>query len=388
MCKQNGWTAWRRHLGLWVVFLAMLFGAVACSPGTPTRLPPSPTLPPVGQPTGPAVATGTEMAKATLPPLPTAGPSLAPITSTLAPTAAVTATVARATRPPATAVPATPKPAALAGRIAYTVVSDPTPRLHTIWVAKVDGSGAGKILDYGGWPALSPDGKRIAFYQLPGGGKNEGLYIADAFGGNPVPVYISPGVCCINWSRDGTWLIFANSNRPNRPGGPILMVKVDGAFKTIVDLKVIGSGPTFSPDGKQVAFSGCEPNTGTCGMRIVTADGTGQSRTVTRDNGGNAQWSPRGDKIVYQADDGAGHNQVFVVNVDGSGKKQLTTGKGNDGQPIWSRDGGSIFWRSDQDGTSWAIYVMNADGSNRRKILSDVPPDSNLWGWEALSVGP
>jgi Tol biopolymer transport system component len=80
--------------------------------------------------------------------------------------------------------------------------------------------------------------------------------------------------------------------------------------------------------------------------------------------------------------------QVWVANADGSGKKQLTNGKSNDGQPVWSRDGGSIFWRSDQNGSAWAIYVMNADGSSQRRIINNVPPDPNLWGWESLSVGP
>ena len=138
----------------------------------------------------------------------------------------------------------------------------------------------------------------------------------------------------------------------------------------------------------QVVFSGGIPGTDSLGLLVTPADGTGSVRALTRDNGGNAQWSPRGDRVLYQADDGAGHKQVFVINADGSGKKQLTSGKSNDGQPAWSRDGSAIFWRSDQNGTAWAIFAMNADGSGPRRILSDVPPDPHLWGWESLSVGP
>ena len=193
----------------------------------------------------------------------------------------------------------------------------------------------------------------------------------------------------MNWSRDGTWIVYANTLRPqlNQPGGPIWKIKVDGVFQTRVDLKVEGNGPAFSPDGKQVVYSGSLPNTSTLGLMLVSAEG-GTPRQITTDNGGNADWSPHGDKIVYQAKDNAGHHQVYVINIDGSGGKPLTKGTRNDGQPVWSRDGGSIFWRSDQNGTAWAIYVMNADGSNARRLIDNAVPNQDLWGWESLSVAP
>lgn len=373
-----------------VVLFVGLLALPACSSPTPTRPPAQPTFtpPPTTVPIVPTLAprleptlvVPTEVPTTSIPP---------PILATAVPTLTVRLATKASSQP-------TARPAALSGKVAYSVVTDPAPLLHRIWVANVDGSGASKILDYAGWPSFSPNGKQLAFYQLPGGGKNEGLYVADAFGGNPVAAFISPGVCCIEWSRDGNWIAFTNSSRPtwsasgnlNPPGGPILMVKADGFFKTVVDLKVIGSAPAFSADSRQFAYAGCLPGTNTCGVMVAPANGTGTLRQVTRDNGGNPQWSPRGDRIVYQAADDAGHIQVFVVNVDGSGKKQLTFGKSNDGQPAWSRDGSSIMWRSDQNGTSWAIYAMNADGSGARRILSNVPPDPSLWGWESLSIAP
>ena len=369
------------------VLVLMLLGVTACGSATPTAAPVSPTLPlPTLPPVRTAVPTSPPVVLPTVAPLPTVGASPTVITPTRAITP--TRTAAPVTKAGATAVPPTPRPAALSGRIAYSVVTDPSPKSHSIWVAKVDGSGATKLIDGASWPSLSPDGKRLAFFYLPGSGFNEGLYVGDAFGGNVAAAFVNPGVCCINWSRDSNWIVFVVSSRPNQPGGPISMVKNDGAFKTVVDLKVLGSGPSFSADSKQIVFAGCLPGTSTCGLIVAPADGTGTMRVVTRDNGGNAQWSPRGDKIVYQARDDANNNQVFVVNPDGSGKKQLTTGKNNDGQPTWSRDGGTIFWRSDQNGTAWAIMAMNADGTNPRRLIPNVSPDPNLWGWEGLTVGP
>jgi TolB protein len=110
---------------------------------------------------------------------------------------------------------------------------------------------------------------------------------------------------------------------------------------------------------------------------------------LTTDGGGNPQWSPIGNKIVYQASVGGALN-VFVINVDGSSLKQLTSGKANDGQPTWSSDGSFIFWRSDQDGKVWGIFSMRADSTDKRLLINNVPPDtSERWGGrESLSAGP
>ncbi len=370
---------WWLRLALSATLGVTAMGALACGTPTPTRPPGSPTFASPAQPTQSVVQ-------------PTAGGLAAP--TSLLPTAtkfaiaaaSPTSAAAIPTPLPKPAVLPTLKPAAPSGRIAYSVVAGAAPQLHSIWVANVDGSGAHQILTHAEWPSLSPDGSRIAYFGRPEGG-SEGLYIANSDGGNRVLVVIAPGICCVKWSRDGNWIVYANSNRPAQPGGPISMVKIDSVFKTIVSLGVTGNGPAFSPDGKQVVYSGCLPNTSTCGLHVVSTGG-GAARLLTSDNGGNAAWSPQGDKIVYQTTDAVGHLQVFIVNPDGSGKKQLTAGKSNDGQPAWSRDGGSIFWRSDQNGTAWAIYAMNANGANPRKILDNVPPDQDLWGWESLSVGP
>ncbi len=373
-----------------VVCLAMLVIAlliVACSSSsTPTALS-SPTV--GGQATSPVIEQSTpSLTQPTVPPLATLEtPSAAGSSPTPTKFAVAVASPTNTAAPKPTATSA-PKPAALSGKIAYTVVTGDAPKFHTVWVANVDGSGAHQILTNASYPALSPDGKSIAYLGNPEG-KSAGLYIANVDGGGLMnaPIVIDPGVCCLKWSRDGNWIVYAVSPRPNYPGGDISKIKIDGFYKTIVGLGVAGNGTAFSPDGNQVVYSGSLPNQTQLGLMIVPSGG-GAPRQITTDNGGTAEWSPRGDKIVYAANDNSGHRQVFVINPDGSGKKQLTNGKGNDAQPAWSRDGSAIFWLSDQNGTAWAIYVMNADGSNPRKIIDGAAPDSTFWGWESLSVSP
>jgi Tol biopolymer transport system component len=388
-CFQAG-TLRRALTGILTVGIVLF--AAACSSPTPTRAPETATLSVLAQqtaaPTVPPTATGLAGATATLPLLPTVGTPGAVVTTTIVATRTA-AVVATRTPKPATVAPAAPKPAGLSGKFAFDVYRGADYKLRTIEFATVSSSGGAQILTSASWPAFSPDGSRIAYFHW-----TDGLYIANSDGGSPVgPLVISPGICCLNWSRDGKYIAYANSPKPNQPGGPISMIRVDVAFNpsspAITPLNVYGNGPAFSPDGKQIVYSGGVPNTNTLGLLISPTDGSGTLRVLTRDNGGNASWSPDGKRIVFQATDDAGNRQVFVINADGSGgRKQLTNGTHNDGAPAWSRDGGSILWRSDQNGTQWAIYVMNADGSNPRKLIAEAPADPNLWGWESLTAAP
>ncbi|MCL4394709.1 MAG: hypothetical protein M1482_07885 [Chloroflexi bacterium] len=165
----------------------------------------------------------------------------------------------------------------------------------------------------------------------------------------------------------------------------IVIANTDGT--TIQELLPGSFNPAWAPDGNRIVYVSTKPNTNSSGLFVY--DLAAQTATmITTDGGSNPQWSPRGDKIVYQA--GGNPANVFEVNPDGSGMKQLTAGKSNDIQPTWSSDGSYVFWRSDQDGKGWAIYRMRSDGSDKRLLINDTPPDqSEKWGGrESLSAGP
>lgn len=372
--RQNKFTDYAPRAGVIAIFLLIIFLSAACGTATPTTARP--------------IATAPLVLATSAPPPPVIIPTLV-----LSPTTAITGTRATATVAVTTtrAAPnptrtSTPKPATLSGRIAYDVVTAAGAQFHQVHTANVDGTNAHQILTGATFGTLSLDGARVAFFSVAGSGRNEGAYVADSNGGNPVKVYPVPGVsgagvCCLALSPDSKFVVLADSPKPLQPGGPLFLVQVSDS--TTIPLNVSGSSTAFSADGKQIIFSGCVADT--CGIQMLALSGGG-ARFITRDNGGSPRLSPKGDKIVFQ-DNVNGRVQVFVVNVDGSNKKQLTNGKGNDAQPVWSREGGTIFWRSDQGGIGWAIFAMNADGTNPRKIISDAFADPIFWGWESLSVG-
>jgi TolB protein len=66
-----------------------------------------------------------------------------------------------------------------------------------------------------------------------------------------------------------------------------------------------------------------------------------------------------------------GEDDVFVMNADGSGQRNLSRRSGLDGGPAWSPGGGLIAFVS--GGEHPVIYITAADGSGRAKRVMRSP---------------
>jgi TolB protein len=87
-------------------------------------------------------------------------------------------------------------------------------------------------------------------------------------------------------------------------------------------------------------------------------------------------WSPDGSKIVFQSTRAGDENQLFIMNADGSGVKQLTFTEAGNLTPSFSPDGTKIAFQSERDGNR-EIYVMNADGTNQTRLTDEETEDSH-----------
>lgn len=86
----------------------------------------------------------------------------------------------------------------------------------------------------------------------------------------------------------------------------------------------------------------------------------------------DAKLSPDGKKVLYgvtfiSIEQNKGNRELFVMNTDGSDKKQITSTPQSEQNAVWINSGAEIAFLSSEGGSS-QIWVMNADGTNRRKV--------------------
>jgi Tol biopolymer transport system component len=89
-----------------------------------------------------------------------------------------------------------------------------------------------------------------------------------------------------------------------------------------------------------------------------------------------------GKKIAFTSDrttgpgvdNPTGDEEIFAMNRDGTGLKQLTFNKASDEYPAYSPDGKHIAFSTNRDG-NLEVYSMKADGSNPTNLTNDPAND-------------
>lgn len=132
----------------------------------------------------------------------------------------------------------------------------------------------------------------------------------------------------------------------------------------------INALPAWSPGGQYIAYTSWKNRN----PDLYVLDRiTGRARKVSRYRGLNsgAAWSPDGKQIAFSASKGRANMDIYVMNANGSGLRQLTRAKSweRNLSPSWSPDGKQITFVSNRY-THPQIFVMNADGSNQRQLTT------------------
>lgn len=193
-----------------------------------------------------------------------------------------------------------------------------------------------------------------------------------------------------NWSPDGQWIVFGFGGylrMRETAVAKLMMIRRDGT-----DLKELTSGtpnagfPSFSSDGKEIVYRSWGANEE--GLRIMNLD-TKVVRvlTTTRDN--LPDWQPGGNLIVFTRKTDDGNFDIFSIKPDGSGLQRLTTFRASDAHAVWSGDGKHILWSSARYGFKdeaslydnsfqpyGSIWMMNPDGSGKKQLTDSHWEDS------------
>lgn len=174
-----------------------------------------------------------------------------------------------------------------------------------------------------------------------------------------------------SFSPDGEWIVFESHPYDQEKGGELWKVRADGSRLTRLTHGRDDRQPNWSPRGDRIVFQRSEK--GRWDIWTIDVNG-GRARNVTRSrviDETDVAWSPSGRWLVYsQGGDGIDVASLFTIGADGRGRRQLTrTRNWYDGAPTWSYDGRTIAFEAragEPDGSSGTRIYSIASPAGRR----------------------
>src|SRR5919198_1095039 len=203
------------------------------------------------------------------------------------------------------------------------------------------------------------------------------IFTVDSYGQNRKQLTTGPGgYLWPVWSPDGDQIACVRliKNTPE-----VWILGKDGTAQGKI---AVGLLPAWSPDGKKLVFFRQLENV----RQVFSVDlASGKEQQLTK-QGSNAAavWSPKGDRIAFWSGNEKGFGQIWIMNRDGTQKKQLTFPEKNGYTPEGSSANAPAWLYSKRiaycTGVEHAygqIWVMDQDGRNKTQLTRVPAPASS-----------
>jgi len=207
-----------------------------------------------------------------------------------------------------------------------------------------------------GWPALSPDGEKIAFAWL------DDLWLAPSAGGEARRATRGPARDLLPlFSPDGKRLVFT---REQNGGSHVYSIALAGEAEPLRHTHHSEGNALecLSADGTRAIIRGSREHAGLREMRLMEVDLAGQRREQRLFDaaGHSAAWSPDGRRVMFcrggeqlfrKGYQGSRTSQLWLFDRSDGSFEQLQPNPGDLRSPRWHPDGGGYFHVADADGT-------------------------------------
>ena len=241
-------------------------------------------------------------------------------------------------------------------------------------------------------PAFSPDGSSIIFTRFRNGYNTEP---ADLFIFNlqseTLSTLVSDGSGNVSlpgsvWNGATNSIIFSSSREPH---DEIYIISEGGSSGSETQITqragLQAYEPSLSPDGQTTVFESHLLDVEDNGI-IFKFDIDGSSSffqlTSSDEDSRQPNWSPVGDKILFQKHQSKDLIDIWIMDIDGSNQTQVTSGSGEKTDASFTSDGQFIVFSSDFELEFSNLYIIPITGGAPARL-------SNFSGYDgAPSISP
>ena len=221
-------------------------------------------------------------------------------------------------------------------------------------------------------PALSPDGRSVAFVSNRDGNYN--IYVGLVRGGNLLQITHDANLKSRpSWSPDGSTIAYARLDH----SGIWDIWEVPALGGTPRRLVLNAKDPAWSPDGRSLAYENTADGTlwisglsGENARQVAPAQARAMQNTAPR-------FSPDGRELAFTIKSPGPYGDLEVVDLASGKVRQLTHDVALVLSPAWSPDGRSIYFTSSRGGST-NIWKIAATGGEPEQITAGQGDDAEL----------